>query len=103
MDHCRRAQAAFLIAGAICLWACAPVGAVVSDPQDAGLRCRVEVEEVVTRYAPANNGAGPLWCYGSPFIARRGNDVFLSAIGTGEKVPPLLNTRWQLWVRSSCP
>jgi hypothetical protein len=26
---------------------------------------KVEVKEVVTRYFPANNGAGPLWCYGS--------------------------------------
>jgi len=33
--------------------------------------------------------------------ARRGNDVFLSVIETGEKVPPLLDTRWQLWVRSA--
>jgi len=32
----------------------------------------VEVEEIVTRYTPANNGAGPLWCYGSAAIARQG-------------------------------
>jgi hypothetical protein len=62
--------------------------------------CKVEVEEVVTRYTPANNGAGPLWCYGSTVIVRQGGDVFLSVIETGEDVPLLCNTRWQLWRRS---
>ena len=61
----------------------------------------VKVEEVVTRYTPANNGAGPMWCYGSTVIARQGDDVFLSVIETGKDVPPLCNTRWQLWRRSS--
>ena len=44
------------------------------------VRFVVEAEDVVTRYAPANNGAGPLWCYGSTVIARSGNDVYLSVI-----------------------
>ncbi|HUV62444.1 MAG TPA: hypothetical protein VMW24_01030 [Sedimentisphaerales bacterium] len=65
------------------------------------VRCAVEAEEVVTSYAPANNGAGPLWCYGSTVIARQGGDVYLSVIETGEGVPPLCNTRWQLWHRGS--
>jgi hypothetical protein len=71
---------------------------------DAGAqkkRCAVEIEEVVTAYTPADNGAGPLWCYGSTVIARRADDVFLSIIETGKDVPPLCNTRWQLWHRSS--
>lgn len=59
----------------------------------------VEVEDVVTSYEPANNGAGPLWCYGSPLIARDGDSVYVSAIETGKDVPPLCNTRWQLWHR----
>jgi hypothetical protein len=63
-------------------------------------RCKVEVEEVVTRYAPANNGAGPLWCCGSTVIARKDKDVYLSIIETGKDIPPLCNTRWQLWRRS---
>lgn len=66
-----------------------------------GLYLKVEAEEVVTRYAPANNGAGPMWCYGSTVIARQGDDVYLSVIETGKDVPPLCNTRWQLWRRSS--
>jgi hypothetical protein len=65
------------------------------------VRCAVEVEEVVTKYMPANNGAGPLWCYGSTVIARQKKDVYLSIIETGRDIPPLCNTRWQLWHRSS--
>ena len=68
---------------------------------ESGIQPRVEVEEVVTAYTPANNGAGPMWCYGSTTIARRGEEVFVSAIETGKDVPPLCNTRWQLWHRTS--
>ena len=66
-----------------------------------GVRFVAEAEEVVTKYTPANNGAGPLWCYGSTVIARSGNDVYLSVIETGKDVPLLCNTRWQLWHRSA--
>ncbi len=62
---------------------------------------KVEAEEIVTRYTPANNGAGPMWCYGSTVVARQDNEVYLSVIETGKDVPPLCNTRWQLWCRSS--
>ncbi|NIP25929.1 MAG: hypothetical protein GWN67_16210 [Phycisphaerae bacterium] len=65
------------------------------------VRFIVEAEEVVTKYTPANNGAGPLWCYGSTVIARQGSDVYLSTIETGKDVPLLCNTRWQLWHRSA--
>ena len=75
-------------------------GTHASPASEASLRCSVEVEELVTSYKPANNGASPLWCYGATVIARRDQDVFLSVIETGEGIPPLLNTRWQLWRRS---
>ncbi len=65
------------------------------------VRFVVEAEDVVTKYTSANNGAGPLWCYGSTVIARQGNDVYLSIIETGKDVPLLCNTRWQLWHRSA--
>ncbi|MBN1817429.1 MAG: hypothetical protein JW828_08710 [Sedimentisphaerales bacterium] len=61
----------------------------------------VEVEEIITSVAPAHNGAGPLWCYGAPLVARCGEDVFVSVIETGTDVPPLCNTRWQLWHRTN--
>ncbi|HSW47272.1 MAG TPA: hypothetical protein VLM89_17045 [Phycisphaerae bacterium] len=59
----------------------------------------VEAEEVVTHYTQADNGAGPMWCYGSTVVARDGDDVFVSTIETGKDVPPLCNCRWQLWHR----
>jgi hypothetical protein len=71
------------------------------ESEASGIRCEVQVEEVVTRYTPANNGAGPLWCYGSTVIARQGENVYLSVIETGKDVPPLCNTRWQLWRRNA--
>jgi hypothetical protein len=54
-----------------------------------GGHCSVEAEEVVTSYKPANNGAGPLWCYSSTVIARQAEDVFVPIIETGEGVAPL--------------
>jgi hypothetical protein len=66
-----------------------------------GFDLNVEAEEVVTRYTPANNGAGPMWCYGSTVIARQNDDVYLSVIETGKDIPLLCNTRWQLWHRSA--
>ena len=59
----------------------------------------VEVEDVVCTYGPPDNGAGPLWCYGAPLIVRWGDKVFVSAMETGEGVPKLCNTRWQLFMR----
>ena len=56
-------------------------------------------EEIVTRFAAANNGAGPLWCYASPLLVRDGKEVYVSIIETGQDVPPLCNTRFQLWKR----
>lgn len=59
----------------------------------------VITEEVVTRFSAADNGAGPLWAYGSTNIIRDGDAVYVSIIETGKDVPPLCNTRWQIWKR----
>jgi len=59
----------------------------------------VEVEETVYEFAPANNGAGPLWCFGSTCIVRHGDDVFVSGQETLKDVQPLNNTRWVLFKR----
>ena len=84
-----------------CLYCFSTISAADEDGKEQSVRCTVEVEEIVTRYTPANNGAGPMWCYGSTVIARQGRDVFLSVIETGKDVPLLCNTRWQLWHRSA--
>ncbi len=57
----------------------------------------VEVEEIITTCEPPGNGAGPFWCYGSPLIVRLGDEVFVSAMETGENIPLLCNTRWRLF------
>ncbi len=98
------------------IWAiigcCTPLAAVPIKQTEIAtdkVQCMVQVEEVVTTFTPANNGAGPLWCYGSTVIARqacpersrRGENVYLSVIQTGKDIPPLCNTRWQLWRRGT--
>ncbi len=60
----------------------------------------VEVEEPVYTYQPADNGAGPLWCYGSTCLARVGEDVFISGLETIPNAKPLNNVRWTLFKRS---
>jgi hypothetical protein len=62
---------------------------------------RVEVEEEVYRYEPANNGAGPLWCHGSTCIVRIGETVFVTGLETLADAAPLNNCRWMLFQRST--
>jgi hypothetical protein len=91
-----------LLSTAFCCLYCFPATSAADEAgKEQDFLCTVEVEEIVTRYTPANNGAGPMWCYGSTVIARQGGDVFLSVIETGRDVPLLCNTRWQLWHRSA--
>lgn len=61
----------------------------------------VEAEEEVYRYAPANNGAGPMWCRGSTCLVRIGEDVFASGIETLKDFKPLNNCHWMLFRRDS--
>jgi hypothetical protein len=60
----------------------------------------VEVEEDVYEYAPANNGAGPMWCHGSTCLARSGDRVFATGLETVTNTPPLNNCRWMLFHRA---
>ncbi|MCE5240450.1 hypothetical protein LLH23_18475 [bacterium] len=61
----------------------------------------VEAEEQVYTTPPANNGAGPMWCYGSTCIARRGQDLFASGIETIPDQKPLNNVRWMVFQRGA--
>lgn len=67
---------------------------------NAAPKVTVEVEETVYTTEPANNGAGPLWCYGSTCIGRVGQEVFASGIETIPGAKPLNNVRWMLFRRS---
>jgi hypothetical protein len=57
----------------------------------------VEVEEELCSYKPANNGAGPMWCFGNTCIVRTGDKVFASGIRTLPDYVPLNNVRWMLY------
>ena len=65
------------------------------------IRPVVEVEEDVYSYAPADNGAGPMWCGGSTCLVRIGEDVFASGLETLNDAKPLNNCRWTLYKRSA--
>ncbi len=62
-------------------------------------RVRVEIEEEVYRYEPADNGAGPMWCSGSTCLVRSGQSVFASGLETLKEYQPLNNCRWLLYGR----
>ena len=61
----------------------------------------VEIEEDVYSYKPADNGAGPMWCFGSTCLVRVGEDVFASGLETLEGAKPLNNCRWLLFKRQA--
>lgn len=65
----------------------------------ADLAPRVELEEDVYTYTPADNGAGPMWCHGSTCIVRTGDHVFASGLETVLHAKPLNNCRWMLFER----
>ncbi len=72
----------------------------IQKADDRALKVTVEAEETVYTYASADNGAGPMWCYGSTCIGRAGRDVFASGIETIPGAKPLNNVRWMLFRRS---
>lgn len=65
----------------------------------ADLAPRVEVEEDVYSFTPANNGAGPMWCSGSTCLVRTADHVFASGLETVADAQPLNNCRWMLFER----
>jgi hypothetical protein len=63
-------------------------------------RISVEAEEIVYKYEPPGNGAGPMWCHGNTCIVRFGNKLVASGMETIEHALPLNNTRWLLFERT---
>ncbi|MCC7493097.1 MAG: hypothetical protein IT204_12140 [Fimbriimonadaceae bacterium] len=74
------------------LWTILPV-ALSAAP----LLPAVEAEGLIYEAGNANNGSGPLWCYGSTVLARIGEQVFASGMEVLPDQQPLHNTRWVLW------
>lgn len=88
-------------------WTCAAFAAGPAGPASvpatppAPLHPVVGTEEEVYRFTPADNGAGPLWCFGNTCIVRLGQQVFVSGIDTLPDYKPLNNVRWMLFQRST--
>ncbi|HEY5911390.1 MAG TPA: hypothetical protein VJA21_12385 [Verrucomicrobiae bacterium] len=75
------------------------LAAAVRAGSPSSLSPIVEAEETVYTNAPANNGAGPMWCSGSTCLVRAGEHLFASGIETIENEKPLNNCRWLLFKR----
>ena len=73
-------------------------GAIASKPVKARAPI-VEVEEEVYSFETANNGAGPMWCFGNTCIVRHGVRIFASGLHTIEMAKPLNNCIPSIWVR----
>jgi hypothetical protein len=89
----RRRFASSLACGAL------PAAALRGAGDDSAVR--VEAEETVYEFTPADNGAGPLWSYGAPLLVRHGEAVLASGLETIPGVKPLHNCRWTLHRRES--
>jgi hypothetical protein len=84
--------------GMIVLGACMDLAAA---PAPLPVLPIVETEEALYACEPANNGAGPLWCYGSTCLVRIGPDLFASGLETLTGRKPLNNCRWLLFHRTA--
>ncbi len=114
MTHPPRPHGSILVArprsgppwrGWLLAWAfCVTLAIQAAAPAPSGppaTRVEVEVEEELYRHAPANNGAGPMWCAGSTCLVRVGDRVYASGLETLPDAKPLNNCRWVLWRRDA--
>lgn len=62
-------------------------------------RVTVEAEEDVYPSPNADNGSGPMWCFGSTCMVRSGGDIYISDMIRLEDAKPLNNCRCRLLVR----
>ncbi len=98
-----------LVLGAQCVPSCLPatilfvcgVTCSMATAAPRPLLPAVEAEEGIYTYEPADNGAGPLWCYGATCLVRIGDNVFASGLETIKGAKPLNNTRWLLFKRGA--
>lgn len=80
--------AALCLTGAIC----------IMDARGApALQPVVEAQYQVYETGNANNGSGPMWCYGSTCLVRLGKEAFASGLDLIPGAKPLNNVRWTLF------
>lgn len=65
------------------------------------IQAKVEVEEDLYVCGDANNGAGPMWCFGSTSLARVGDEVVAAGLEAVPGAIPLHNARWKLFHRTN--
>jgi hypothetical protein len=87
------------VAGTVATSILPPQCASGSRP-DAKVRLIVEAEDDIYTFAAANNGADPMWCYGSTCLVRIDDQVFASGLETIREAAPLNNCRWKIFRRS---
>ncbi|MCX7704986.1 MAG: hypothetical protein N2115_01845 [bacterium] len=58
-------------------------------------------QEKIYSFEWKNNGAGPLWCFGSSCIASIDDRVFVTGWETLKDIPPLNCARWMLYERKN--
>lgn len=58
-----------------------------------------EVEETITAFQMPNNNTFPLWCYGAPTITRWQDRVYATVPDVSPDLPPMCNTRLQLFCK----
>lgn len=64
-----------------------------------GFGIRLENEDDIYQYVPANNGAGPMWGNGMTTVVRVKDDVYACGLETDPGVKGLSNCRWTLFRR----
>jgi hypothetical protein len=64
------------------------------------MEARVEIEEDIYSYQPAENGASPMWCHGGTCIVRVNEELFASGLETLPDARPQNNCRPLLYRRT---
>ena len=65
-----------------------------------GLELKKVADEMIAVIPSADNGASPLWCFGSSIFVRDGEDLYLSLLQTDLGLPPNGNCHWEIWKRT---
>jgi len=73
--------------------------AIAQEGTEPMIQLRVAAEDTIRECGEFNNGAGPLWCYGSKTIVRDGSTVYASVVDVDPDARPYCNTRWHLYQR----
>ncbi|MBT5816522.1 MAG: hypothetical protein HOI15_19520 [Opitutales bacterium] len=66
-----------------------------------GAKIEKIVEETIDLVPSPNNGASPLWCFGSSIFVRDADRIYLSLLRPDAAYEPSCNAHWEVWGRDS--